>query len=111
MERRKEARFNIEFPALLTVLGIGNPFACAVTVRDISNRGMRLHSPASVSPGNPIRLDARELLMLGEVCRCVPEGDGFCLGLQIAHSLSSASGLEALHRALQGESHSSAPHS
>ena len=65
---------------------------------------MRLTVPQAISPGTAIRVDAENIMFLGDVCYCVAENPGFSVGLIVEHVLTGLDELERLNRALFGES-------
>jgi hypothetical protein len=99
VERRKEPRLKPAQPLQVTVLGLGQP-PVAGTVVDMSGKGLRLRLPFAVSCGSPIKVEAPELMLLGEVCHCQPDQEGFTVGLMVLHSLTALSDLEEMRRSL-----------
>ena len=74
-----------------------------VGVVDMSDGGLRVRASAPVPCGTPVKIDGNHTLMLGEVCRCVPEEGAYTVGIQLTCTLSSFAELEQLDRALVGE--------
>ncbi len=86
----------------ITVLGIlGEPKALG-TVVDMSGSGLQLKLPLPIPCGAPVKLETADMLMLGEVVRCEPQGQSYSVGLSLSHSLAALSELERLNRALLG---------
>jgi len=102
VERRSEVRFEVDRPVRVTRLDCC-PTRCTGTVRNLSGRGMRLTVPQAISPGTAIRVDAENIMFLGDVCYCVPENPGFSVGLIVEHVLTGLDELERLNRGLFGE--------
>jgi c-di-GMP-binding flagellar brake protein YcgR len=104
MERRKEARSGINREVTLTVLGEadGRPFQ-AVAV-EMSGSGMRILSPTAVPYQAAVKVEAGDVLLLGEVIRVQASDGGHMLAVKLRHSLDSLSDLHRLHQALQWES-------
>lgn len=102
MERRSEVRFEVDRPVRVTELD-SYLTRWTGTVRDLSGRGMRLTVPEAIHPGTAIRVDAENIMFLGEVCYCVPESPGFSVGLMVEHILTGLDDLESLNRGLFGE--------
>lgn len=70
---------------------------------DVSGSGLRLRTPLPMPCGAMVRVDASEMLMLGEVCRCDPERDAYVVGIELSHSLAGLSQLDRLnHDLIQG---------
>jgi hypothetical protein len=103
VERRKEHRIEINQEVTVTVLSEPDrpPFQ-AVAV-EISGSGMRLLSPYPVSYQAAVKVEARDLLLLGEVVRVQVSQQGTTLGLKLLHSLDSLGDLRRLNRALRLE--------
>jgi hypothetical protein len=101
-ETRREQRLPANTPVTITVLGIlGEPNAVG-TVLDMSGSGLRLKLPIPIPCGAPVKLESDDMLMLGEVVRCEPQGQSYSVGLSLSHSLAALSELERLNRALLG---------
>lgn len=103
MERRKEPRIAIRREVEVTVLGDadGTPFR-AVAV-DLSGSGMRILSPRRVSYQAAVKVEAGDLLLLGEVIRIQECEEGHSLTLKLQHSLDFSSSLYRLHEAIRLE--------
>jgi hypothetical protein len=107
VERRKEQRFPINSQVSLTVLGIlGDPIV-AGCVMDMSGSGLRLRLPLPIPCGAPVKVEAGDMLMLGEVVRCEATddesaGSTYAVGVHLSHSLAALSDLGRLNRALLG---------
>ena len=63
---------------------------------------MRISQP--VPCGAPVRIDTSEILLLGEVCRCVPEEGAYTLGIQLSETLNVREDLPRLRDALPARS-------
>ena len=72
-------------------------------VLDASGSGLRLRVPEVIPCGAPVKVDAQDMLMLGEVTRCEPEQGAYIVGLHLSHSLAALAELQKLNRALLGE--------
>jgi len=95
VERRRESRFKISKLVKLKVLGrmagpsLGRPVDAEVV--DISGSGMRLRLTMPVPCGAPVEVDDSHMMLLGEVCRCVAEHDGYyTVGLRVFETLVAA---------------------
>ena len=71
-------------------------------VLDMSGSGLQLRVPAPIPCGTPIKIDGKNTLMLGEVCRCEPAEGAYTVGVQLSHTLASLMELELLNHALIG---------
>ncbi|MCE5308686.1 MAG: PilZ domain-containing protein [Acidobacteriales bacterium] len=103
MERRSEVRFEVDRPVRVTTLDC-HATCWTGTIRNLSGRGMQLCVPQSIGVGTPLRVDAGDVMFLGEVCYCEPEGDGFRVGMTVEHTLSGLGELARLNRSLFGDS-------
>ena len=72
-------------------------------VLDFSESGIRLRSPEPLPVNAAVRIDAEDLLLLGEVTRCDAEGGAYNVGILLSHSLASCAELEQLNHALCSE--------
>lgn len=86
MERRAESRFPSNCPVRLTLLG-DSPESFAATLVNISGRGARLWTNRPLECDTSVRIDIENGLLLGEVCYCATDGDGYGIGVQLEHSL------------------------
>jgi hypothetical protein len=107
VERRKEQRFPINSQVTLTVLGILGEPVVAGCVTDMSGSGLRLRLPVPIPCGAPVKVEAGDMLILGEVVRCeaahgAPAGTTYAVGVHLSHSLVALSDLGRLNRALLG---------
>jgi hypothetical protein len=99
MDRRRELRVNVNQPVRITVLGEYRHEMQGNAV-DFSGHGIRVVVPSSVSPGNPVRIDLDDAMLLGDICYCRPNGSGFTLGVQLDQALSGLAELARLNHAL-----------
>jgi len=51
---------------------------------DMSSSGLRVNVPVPIPCGVPVRVEAQEMLMLGQVCRCEPDEDGYMVGVMVS---------------------------
>jgi hypothetical protein len=102
VERRSEVRFEVDLPVRVTGLE-ACPVSCNGTVHNLSGRGIRLTIPQAIPPGSAVRVDADDIMILGEICYCVPEGPGYSAGLMVEHILTGLEDLERLNRGLFGD--------
>jgi hypothetical protein len=103
MERRKEPRADIDQEVKVTVLGEAGALPFHAAAVEMSGSGMRLLSPVSVSYQAAVKVEAGDVLLLGEVIRVQASNRGFMLAVKLRHSLDSLNDLHRLHQALQWE--------
>jgi hypothetical protein len=100
MDRRSEIRVNVDQPVRVTVLGEyrhqmeGNAI-------DLSGHGMRIVLPRRVAPGNAVRIDLDDAMLLGDVCYCCPNVRGFTVGVQLDQALAGLAELARFNNALR----------
>jgi len=85
---------------MLRVLGAAPGPVMEACVLDFSGSGLRLRTPLQIPCGAPVRVDAQDLLMLGEICRCQPDHGAYTVGVRLSHSFTALAELERLNRAL-----------
>jgi len=91
VERRREPRHRISKEVTLKVLdrmsgpSLGKSMEGHVT--DVSGSGMRLRLPLPVQCGAPVEIRDKDLLILGQVSRCVPDGDAYTAGIRVMETL------------------------
>jgi len=100
VERRKQARINLETNLTIEILGDHSRSVEGLMV-DVSSDGMRFLSPVDVAPGTAIRVDRDGGMILGEVCYTEPHGEQFHLGILFRQVLANLRDLEPLLRMLQ----------
>ncbi len=107
VERRKEYRLKTNRPVTLTVLGaIGQPVMEGYFL-DLSGSGLSLRLPLPAPCGAAVKIDAQDMLMLGEITRCTPVEGAYVVGIQLSHSLAALAELDRLNRALLREDYGS----
>ena len=102
MERRNELRVALDQAVRVTCLD-RNQHVLVGRAVNLSGRGIRVFLQVSLRAGEPVRIDIEDTLLLGEVCYCQPEDDGFVVGVEIDQALGSLRDLARLNRALLGE--------
>lgn len=114
-DQRTVPRMEMNAAASLQMLGTtagANGQARAVTVVDVSDRGMRLLSAAPMDTGQAVKIEVGEAMFLGEVCYCAatPGVDvignsdkQFYLGVVTKQCLTGLASLHHLIRALSPE--------
>src|SRR5271156_6885889 len=103
MERRHEARLNINVPVTVTVLGMNSEGIMQARVLDVSGKGMQVCLPLPVAPGAPVQVETEDMLFLGEACYSEAVEGGYIVGLTLSHSLTALAELDRLNRALIDE--------
>jgi hypothetical protein len=104
VERRREPRLKISKAVILKVLdrmsgpSMGKPMQGQVV--DISGSGMRMCVPHPIPCGAAIEIfdstsDDFPRLILGEVCRCVPEQGAYTVGIRMFQTLAAADAKQA----------------
>lgn len=78
-------------------------------VVDLSSRGIGLTVPSPLPLGTPIKIEAHDELLLGEVCFCAPHDGVHRAGIAVKHRLAGLAQLHSLGRALRGEMPNVAP--
>jgi PilZ domain len=88
VEHRRDSRLKADQPVTVTAMGLMKMPAVAGRVLDMSGSGLRLRTPNPVPCGSPVKVESQHLTMLGEVCRCQFDGDGYVVGLMLLRSAS-----------------------
>jgi hypothetical protein len=81
--RRRHPRAAMGIAGVLQIL---NPFSddCSeVRVLDSSEQGLKLYVPFSVMPGSLVKVRMNDNLAFGDARYCIPEGEGFFVGIQL----------------------------
>jgi hypothetical protein len=98
VERRREPRFECIQDAQLADLSTGETLP--VTIVNLSGRGMQILLDRAVRVNSAIRIDYADNLILGDICYCHPDKNGFRAGITMAHAISGTLSLAALTRKL-----------
>lgn len=69
-------------------------------ILEASGSGMRVKLRFSIPVNALVRMETSDLLLLGEVMHCEPDGDGFRIAVSIRHSLQHLPDLVKLNTAL-----------
>ena len=102
MERRAENRIPWNCPVRITLLG-GPPQYIDATLVNVSGRGARLKLDRPLECDSLIRIDLENGLLLGEVCYCATDGDGYGVGVQLEHSLLNLAAVTRMRNRALGE--------
>ncbi len=87
VDGRKERRFGVRMPAVVTVLG-SDEARVAAQIRNASGRGLALEMSAPVAPGAALKVEVEDALLLGEAVYCRGEAGGYVVGLQLDQVLN-----------------------
>jgi hypothetical protein len=109
MERRKDARIDIDQDVTLTVLSAPGLTAFQAKAVEMSDGGMRIVSPVPVNYQAAVQIRAGDFLLLGEVIRSQVLDGCHLLVIKLQHSLDSLGDLRRLNRALRWEDRETAP--
>jgi hypothetical protein len=101
-DRRSELRYPVRQAVTITDLTHDRESFPGFLV-DISERGMRLLVDRRVPLETPVRVETGDILFLGEVCYCNPEGDAYSIGLALEHCLSDLMQLARLTQSVYQE--------
>jgi hypothetical protein len=82
-ERRQQPRQATDNPASLQVLNPFSPGAWDVRIVDVSQSGLRTHTPKSLSPGSLIKVKMQYSVACGDVRYCIPAEQGFYAGVRL----------------------------
>jgi hypothetical protein len=102
MERRSENRIPLNCLVRVTLLG-GSSESFEATLVNISGRGIRLKTNRPLDCDSVIRIDLENGLLLGEVCYCATDGDGYGIGVQLEHSLLNLAELTRMRQRILSE--------
>jgi hypothetical protein len=103
MDLRSQLRLEADMPVHVTVLG-----KCETKllgrITNYSNFGLGLTVDRQVPLGAAVKVEWSNTLLLGEVCHCRQEADGFSIGLELEHALYNTAELARLAKRLLDES-------
>lgn len=106
-EKRAAPRVAVNIPATIQVLGTSpaeNSAPAKAQIVDTNGRGLRLQVPAPLAPGQIVKVETADTMILGEVCYCgIHAGQGYVIGIAAEQCLTGVSDLEHLIRALAPE--------
>jgi c-di-GMP-binding flagellar brake protein YcgR len=102
MERRREVRVVCDQTVRVTVLGRHRQEMQGKAV-DLSGRGMRIVLTDRIPPGDPVKIQLDDTLLLGEICYCRPNGRGYVVGIELDQALIGLADLARLNRALSDD--------
>lgn len=102
MERRRQVRVEANEPVVVTELSPNRHHPVGGMIQDVSGDGMLIRLPRALAADALVKVEASDMLLLGEVVRCETDGRDFRVALTIRHSLQNLQDLENLNRALLG---------
>ena len=88
MEHRRESRLKIsknvtvKVGSLLGVPDVGKPISGVVL--DMSGSGVRLATSLPVPVGSEVEIADNRTLIVGEILRCEPEGQGYIAAVRVS---------------------------
>jgi hypothetical protein len=82
MDKRREPRFQVDQPVVLTILTEPQTRLDAV-VKNASGRGLGLLSSCPVPAGAPLRIEIDGSIVLGESIYCREDRDGHFIGVEL----------------------------
>ncbi|HUQ95632.1 MAG TPA: PilZ domain-containing protein [Bryobacteraceae bacterium] len=100
MDRRREPRFPSHQPARVTFLATPERTVDG-TLIDVSAWGVQLLLAAATKVNVPVRIDAGDTMMLGDVCYCRAANGEYYVGVKLAHSLIETPALTQLVQRLR----------
>ena len=90
MERRREPRLRANQPVIVSSFGLLPMPPLAGLTMDMSGSGLRLRLPNPIPCGSPVKVETRQMVMLGEVNRCQYDSDSYIVSLMMLHTAPSA---------------------
>lgn len=101
MERRNQARFQIDQDVEITLLG-DRPRSLPGKLVNLSGRGLGLRVRDALPLGGAVKIEADDNLYVGEVVYCRPASPGFEVGIALEQALYNLTQLRALNDQLLG---------
>jgi hypothetical protein len=87
MERRAEPRVAANEPVVVAELGQRRLHPKGGLIVEISKSSLTIKLAEAIACSAAMEIETADMLMLGEVMRCDPDGDGFHVALMLRHSL------------------------
>jgi hypothetical protein len=85
---RRDARVQVDETAWITIYGEIDKRVPG-RVRNISGRGIGLEVGERVGTGSALKIEVGDVMMLGEVIYCRPEGERYYLGVELDQAVHS----------------------
>jgi PilZ domain len=98
MDQRREPRFEADQPVVVTVL-TDPEVRMDAQVKNASGRGLGLITAGPVKPGDAVRIEIEDSMVLGEAIYCRRDNEGHFIGVELDQVLV---GLTELGRILEG---------
>jgi hypothetical protein len=102
VERRKEVRFPKQEPVRIAALAASGSEAHHGTLVESAGSTIKVATSAPVECGSMLKIEGRDFLLLGEVCRVQPSDSGFDVAIRIAHALTGLAELQRMNAAILG---------
>lgn len=83
MERNIEARLKANQPVMVSSCGLMKLSSVSGRALDVSATALRLRLPHPIPCGSPVRVEADDMIMLGEVKRCQYDFDSYIVSLML----------------------------
>ena len=87
MERRQETRFRPPQPIRVTLLDPSHR-EIEASVINLSAGGMCLQVANPIPAGTAVKIETSEILLLGDICYCSADNDGFRVGFVAKHRMA-----------------------
>ena len=100
-ERRREPRIKAGLSVLVRTPDAHPMEGCLL---DVSTKGAKIRIPDLVSVGTPVRIEAHELLLVGNIRRCELTHGAYEAGVELSVSVERLIELRLLDAALMAES-------
>ena len=95
MDQRREIRFDIDQPVVVTVLEASREVIQAV-VKNTSGCGLGLETKSAIPCGAAIKIEVEDTILLGEAVYCRQDQQSFLVGITLKHALYGAADLARL---------------
>jgi hypothetical protein len=87
VERRQEPRFSLSQSMRVTLLDPSHKEIEAFVI-DVSGGGLCLRLPCRIPAGTPVKVETPDVLLLGDICYCATDEDGFRAGVVVKHRMA-----------------------
>jgi hypothetical protein len=89
MEQRRESRLKANQAVVVSSLGLMQMPPVAGRTLDVSGSGLRLRLPSPIPCGSPVKVEADQMVMMGEVSRCEYDSDSYIVSLMVLNTACS----------------------
>ncbi|HEV2172110.1 MAG TPA: hypothetical protein VGR71_01010 [Nitrospira sp.] len=103
VDQRSQLRIDTNEPVFVTLLG-ESEIRLVGRITNYSHQGMGLHIREPAPIGGAVKIEWGNVLLLGDVCHCQADREGFAIGLWLEHALYNMRELIELARRLLDES-------